>query len=56
MLMIPAALIGALIGLFRIQKKGGTWLDKIHAMAIYAIAFFIASMFVTIILDWFGWL
>lgn len=56
MLMIPAAIIGALLGLIRIRGKHASWLDKIHAMAVYAIAFFIASMFATVILDWFGWL
>ncbi len=55
MFMVPAFLLGALIGAFRAHKQQGTKLDMLQYGAAHGIIFFIVSLFASIALDWAGW-
>ena len=55
MFMIPGFIIGAIIGGWRGYKKKGSKLDMLQFGAVYGIAFFILALFVSIALDWAGW-
>jgi hypothetical protein len=55
MFMVPAFLLGALIGAFRAHKKQGNKLDMLQYGAAHGMVFFIVSLFASIALDWAGW-
>jgi len=50
MIYLPAALIGGIIGGFTARKRGGKGLDVAQYVAVYAIAFGLLGLLVTIIL------
>lgn len=55
MIMVPAFILGALIGAWRASKKPGTQLDMLQYAAAHGIAFFVLAMFLSIGFDWLGW-
>lgn len=55
MIMIPAFILGAIIGAMRAKNKQGSKLDMLQYGAAHAIIFFIIAMFMSITLGWLGW-
>ncbi|MEL6451326.1 MAG: apolipoprotein acyltransferase [Pseudomonadota bacterium] len=51
MIVIAAALIGALIGGFTARKRGGNRLDMAQYAAGYALAFVVVGMIATVLID-----
>ena len=51
MIVIVAALAGALIGAYTARKRGGNRLDILQYAAGYALAFVIVGMVATVLLD-----
>ena len=51
MIVIVAALLGALIGGYTANKRGGNKLDILQYAAGYALAFVIVGMIATILID-----
>jgi hypothetical protein len=51
MIVIAAALLGALIGGLTARKRGGNKLDITQYAAGYALAFVVAGLIVTVLLD-----
>ena len=51
MIVIAAAIIGALIGGFTARKRGGNRLDIAQYAAGYALAFIIVGMIATLLID-----
>jgi hypothetical protein len=56
MIMVPALLLGVLIGVWTTVRNRGTKLDMLQYGAVYGIAFFILALFLSIGLDWAGWI
>jgi hypothetical protein len=54
MFMVPAFIIGALIGAWRAHRKQGNKLDMLQYGAAHGIIFFIVALFASIALDWAG--
>lgn len=55
MIMISAVVLGAFIGAFRAKKRQASRLDILQYTAVYAIAFFVVAMFITVAIGWIGW-
>ena len=55
MFMVPAFFIGVLIGIWRAYKKQLNKLDMLQYGAAHGIIFFIIAMFMSIAIDWLGW-
>lgn len=51
MIVIAAAMVGALIGGFTARKRGGNRLDIAQYAAGYALAFVIAGLILTVMID-----
>ena len=51
MIVIAAALVGALIGGFTARKRGGNRLDMAQYAAGYALAFVVVGMIATVLID-----
>ena len=51
MIVLIAALLGALIGGFTARKRGGNRLDILQYAAGYALAFVIVGMIATVLID-----
>ncbi|WP_121629655.1 apolipoprotein acyltransferase [Tropicibacter alexandrii] len=51
MIVLTAALIGALLGGFNAKRRKGNGLDIAQYAAVYAIAFALLGLFATIILE-----
>ncbi len=51
MIVIAALLLGAATGALIARRRGGRRADMLHYAAVYAIAFTILGLFLTIIID-----
>lgn len=51
MIVIAAIVIGALTGGLKARRRGGKPLDILQYAAVHAIAFGLAGLFVTIVID-----
>lgn len=51
MIVIIAAILGALIGYRRAFKRGGNGFDRAQYAAVHAIGFALLGLFVTVMID-----
>jgi hypothetical protein len=51
MIVILAAILGALLGYRKAHRRGGSGFDKAQYAAVHAIIFAIAGLFITILID-----
>ncbi len=51
MIIVAAAVLGALMGIATARRRGGRPLDQLHYATGFAIAFGIVGLFATIFLD-----
>ena len=55
MFVVPALVVGAIVGWYRAGKLGGNRLDKLQYAAAHGLCFFIIALVLTVFADWQGW-